>query len=73
MDQLNKLLDRKNLDLKQKTAEANERARRYHELNAQLEKTKKQLSIYRELAAENPLAYRPELASILNSLGVLYR
>ena len=44
MDRLNELLDRKDLDLKQKTAEANDWARRYNELNAQLEETKKQLA-----------------------------
>ncbi len=44
MDRLNELLDRKDLDLKQKTAEANEWARKYNELNAQLEETKKQLA-----------------------------
>ena len=33
-----------NLDLKQKTAEANDWARRYNELDAQLEETKKQLT-----------------------------
>jgi Tetratricopeptide repeat len=44
MDRLNELLDRKDLDLKQKTAEANDWARRYSELNAQLEETKKQLA-----------------------------
>src|SRR5271167_2851650 len=44
MDRLNELLDRKDLDLKQKTAEANEWARRYNELNTQLEETKKQLT-----------------------------
>ena len=44
VNRLNELLDRKNLDLKQKTAEANEWARRYNELNAQLEETKKQLA-----------------------------
>ncbi len=37
VDRLNELLDFKDLDLKQKTAEANEWARRYNELNAQLE------------------------------------
>jgi hypothetical protein len=41
---LNDLLDRMKLDLKQKTAEANEWARRYLELKAQLEETKKQLA-----------------------------
>ena len=41
---LNDLLDRMNLDLKQKTAEADDWARRYNELNAQLEETKKQLA-----------------------------
>jgi tetratricopeptide (TPR) repeat protein len=41
---LNDLLDRMNLDLKQKTAEANDWARRYHELNDQLVETKKQLA-----------------------------
>src|ERR1700729_2940267 len=44
MDRLNDLLDRKDRDLKQKTAEANDWAHRYIELNAQLEETKKQLS-----------------------------
>ena len=44
LDRLNELLDRKDLDLKQKTAEANDWARRYNELNAQLEETKKQLT-----------------------------
>jgi tetratricopeptide repeat protein len=44
MDRLNELLDRKDLNLKQKTAEANDWARRYNELNAQLEETKKQLA-----------------------------
>ncbi len=41
---LNDLFDRMSLDLKQKTAEANDWARRYNELNAQLEETKKQLT-----------------------------
>ena len=41
---LNDLLDRMNLDLKQKTDEANDWARRYKELNAQLEEMKKQLA-----------------------------
>ena len=40
---LNDLLDRMGLDLKQKTDEANDWARRYKELNAQLEEAKKQL------------------------------
>ena len=44
LDRLNELLDRKDLDLKQKTAEANDWVRRYNELNAQLEETKKQLT-----------------------------
>jgi tetratricopeptide (TPR) repeat protein len=44
MDRLNELLDRKDLDLKQKTAEANDWAHKYDELNAQLEQTKKQLA-----------------------------
>jgi len=44
VDRLNELLDRKDLDLKQKTAEANDWARRYNELNTQLEETKKQLT-----------------------------
>jgi tetratricopeptide (TPR) repeat protein len=44
MDRLNELLDRKDLDLKQKTAEANDWAHRYNELNAQLEETKKELA-----------------------------
>ena len=34
LDRLNELLDRKDLDLKQKTAEANEWVRRYNDLNA---------------------------------------
>ena len=41
---LNDLLDRTNADLKQKIAEANDWVRRYNELNAQLEETKKQLA-----------------------------
>ena len=45
VDRLNELLDRKDLDLKQKIAEANEWAHRYNELNAQLEETKKQLAV----------------------------
>src|SRR5208282_4000809 len=44
MDRLNELLDRKDLDLKQKTAEANDWAPRYNDLNAQLDETKKQLT-----------------------------
>ena len=44
MDRLNELLDRKDLDLKQKTAEANDWAHRYNELNAQLDETKEQLA-----------------------------
>jgi tetratricopeptide (TPR) repeat protein len=44
LDRLNELLDRKDLDLKQKTAEANEWTRRYNELNALLEETRKQLA-----------------------------
>ena len=44
LDRLNELLDRKDLDLKQKTAEANDWARRYTDLNAQLEETKKQIA-----------------------------
>jgi hypothetical protein len=44
MERLNELLDRKDDDLKQKTAEANDWARRYNELNAQLEETKNQLA-----------------------------
>src|SRR5271157_2100520 len=51
MDRLNELLDRKDLDLKQKTAEANEWARKYNELNAQLEGAKKQLAAKGEDAA----------------------
>jgi tetratricopeptide (TPR) repeat protein len=43
MDRLNELLDRKDLDLKQKTTEADNWAQRYSELNAQLDETKKQL------------------------------
>ncbi len=43
VNRLNELLDRMSLDLEQKTAEANDWARRYNELNAQLEETKKQL------------------------------
>jgi hypothetical protein len=45
MDRLNELLDRKDLDLKQKIGEANDWALRYNELNAQLEETKKQLAV----------------------------
>ena len=41
---LNDLLDRMSLDLKQKTAEGNEWARKYNELDAQLEEMKKQLA-----------------------------
>src|SRR5271166_5902587 len=41
---LNDLLDRMGFDLKQKTAEANEWARKYRELSAQLEEMKKQLA-----------------------------
>ena len=37
-------LDRKNLDLKQKIAEANEWARKYNELNAQLTEARRQLA-----------------------------
>src|SRR5271157_1811533 len=44
VDRLNELLDLKDLDLKQKTAEANEWARRYFEVNAQLEETKNQIT-----------------------------
>jgi tetratricopeptide (TPR) repeat protein len=44
LDRLNELLDRKDLDLKQKTAEANAWAQKYNDLNAQLEETKKQLA-----------------------------
>jgi Flp pilus assembly protein TadD len=44
MDRLNELLDRKDLDLRQKTVEANDWAHRYNELNAQLEETKKRLA-----------------------------
>jgi hypothetical protein len=44
LDRLNELLDRKDLDLKQKTEEANDWARRYNDLNAQLEETKTQLT-----------------------------
>lgn len=44
IDRLNELLNLKDLDLKQKIAEANEWAHRYNELNAQLEETKKQLA-----------------------------
>src|SRR3984957_2179860 len=44
MDRLNELLDRKDLDLKQKTAEANDWVHRYNELNAEREETKKQLT-----------------------------
>jgi tetratricopeptide (TPR) repeat protein len=44
VDRLNELLDRKDLDLKQKTAEANDWARRYTELNAQLDETKQHLT-----------------------------
>src|SRR5271155_4210737 len=44
LDRLNELLDGKDLDLKQKTDEANEWARRYTDLNTQLDETKKQLT-----------------------------
>ena len=44
MARLNELLDRKDLDLKQKIAEADDWAHRYNDLNAQLEETKKQLA-----------------------------
>ena len=46
---LNDLLDRMSLDLKQKIAEGNGWARRYNELNAQLEETKKQLAAKGEM------------------------
>jgi tetratricopeptide (TPR) repeat protein len=44
MKRLNDDLDRMDLNLQQKTAEANEWARKYNELNAQFEETKKQLA-----------------------------
>ncbi|MBV8615325.1 MAG: tetratricopeptide repeat protein, partial [Acetobacteraceae bacterium] len=44
MARLNELLDLKDLSLKQKTDEANGWARKYTELNAQFEETKKQLA-----------------------------
>lgn len=44
LDRLNELLDRNDLGLKQKTAEANDWARRYNELNVQLEEVKKQFA-----------------------------
>jgi tetratricopeptide (TPR) repeat protein len=44
MERLNELLDGKDLDLRQKTAEAKDWARRYTELDTQLEETKKQLA-----------------------------
>src|SRR3954463_4916469 len=44
MKRLNDDLDRMDFNLQQKTAEANEWARRYNELNAQFEETKKQLA-----------------------------
>src|SRR5208337_4598659 len=45
MARLNELLDLKDLSLKQKTAEANDWAQKYHDLNAELEDIKKQLAI----------------------------
>jgi tetratricopeptide (TPR) repeat protein len=44
LDRLNAMLDREDLDLKQKSAEANDWAHSYHQLNDQLEETKKQLA-----------------------------
>src|SRR5271165_3893844 len=44
MDRLNERLDRMELDLKQKITVADDWARRYNELNAELEETKKQLA-----------------------------
>ena len=44
MKRLNDDLDRMDLNLQQKTVEANEWARKYNELNAQFEETKKQLA-----------------------------
>ncbi len=44
LDHLYKLLDRVDLDLKQKTDEANEWVRKYRDLDAQLETLKKQLA-----------------------------
>ena len=44
MDRLDELLNLKDLDLKQKIAEANDWAHRYNELNAQLEETERQLA-----------------------------
>ena len=41
---LNDLLDRMGIDLRQKTHQANDWARRYNELDAQLEETKNQLA-----------------------------
>ena len=43
VDRLNELLDRKDFDLKQKSAEANEWAQKHNELNAQFEGAEKQL------------------------------
>src|SRR3954454_2295681 len=45
MKRLNDDLDRMDLNLQQKTADANEWARKYNELNAQFEETKKQLTL----------------------------
>ena len=44
MVQLNDDLDRMHLSLQQKTAEANDWAQKYHDINAELEDTKKQLA-----------------------------
>ena len=44
LEQLNERLDRMELDLKQKIAEANDWARKYSELDAELEETKKKLA-----------------------------
>ena len=52
LERLNEVLDRKDLDLKQKTDEANEWAQRYNQLNAQLEATKKQLAASGEDATQ---------------------
>ena len=63
LDRLNELLDRKGLDLKQKTDQANDWVRRYTDLNAQLEETQKQLTAKGEDATRvaggaGPLARR---------------
>jgi hypothetical protein len=48
IDGLNERLNREDLDLKQKITEANDWARKYFELSAQIEEQKKQLTIHGE-------------------------